>query len=570
MYYARVYATLTLILFIWIPATWAQEKITLLIGTEANANRAQDRFETLPLRPNIELPLYLFLRNDEIIDEKLALKIFCRSNDGEVLLKQLDDITLKSKNIQEILIKLEKPVQVPNGNELIFSVLDKNDKDKEILRKSVKFKIMKPEEYLKFTPELDKNGNLKVDIKRENNFRGPECKLELDCSALRNLLPGQEFAGSLLDSINATDKETAVLALQQLKFKKNAVDDGFISIKVDGVPRAKVYVTNMVPGTGLKSLPDRNVIRFNGPTYWKPDPENKYKARIEVDNLEVEDAKINVYFDRANIGSMNLLRSYPSTRQIDVAFSSSDKGVFSIKPIVQDWPLEIVSEGLNGERKFEAELVKKDDSPLGERAKWTVVFSKERPKNIRISLNESKQKFQLGEKVLATATAESPTGISKAFFFLGDVAPKEPEKLIPATESDKSNSWQANVTLPDQKGRAKLGVVMENGVGLTSTHIMDVLIEDPAMSSSKEKLATIKGNVVQGDRPQRGLTVALFDDKKMPVKTTRTDDSGNFTFTDLNAGSYILVCQREDNAQAREVVTVEKGGEKTVTLSLER
>jgi hypothetical protein len=176
--------------------------------------------------------------------------------------------------------------------------------------------------------------------------------------------------------------------------------------------------------------------------------------------------------------------------------------------------------------------------------------------------------YQPGEKVVVSATAESQTGLTRASFFLGESAPKEAEKLIEGTETEVG--WQASITLPDQKGRAKLGVIMENGIGLTSTSIIDVMIEDPAMSAQKEKLATITGKVVQGERPQRGLTVELYDDKKQLVKTTKTNDQGNFTFTDLGAGSYVVACQREDNAQDRKVVTVAKGGEATVRLSLER
>jgi len=327
-----------------------------------------------------------------------------------------------------------------------------------------------------------------------------------------------------------------------------------------------VIVTDMEPGKPLLNFNDRNVIRLNAQPFCKPDPKSLYEVRIEVDNVEVEQAKIKVSFDRTGTGVM-VPFSFPGIRKEDIVFSTSDKSLFTIKPMVQDWTLKIVSEGLNGKRQFKAELLSRDNSPLGS-SELSVIFSKDPPKKTRISLADSKAEYQPGEKIVATANAESLTGITKAFFFMGDIPPKEPEKQIPATETDKG--WQANLTLPDQKGRTKLGVVMENGIGLSSTQITDVMIADPAMKDAKEKLATISGNVVQGDRPQRGLTVELYDDKKALLKTTKTDDSGNFSFSDLNAGSYLLVCQREDNTKDRKVVTVAKGGNATASLSLER
>lgn len=562
---SRFILTLILAMSLWCSQALAQGKVLILFGLEADVARANENFDTLALRPNVEMPFFAFLKNDGLDHEDLQFTLSCQSqSQTSVLLQQ--EVKLSGKSTLPIALKLDKALTVKDAQALIFTLLDRADNNRPILKKTVKLKIMKPDEYLEFSPTLDNNGQVLVQIKRKNNFQGPPCRLELDCRSLQNLVPGQEYTGSLVDTINATDKAEAVLALQQLKFKKNTTDFGFISITVDGIPRARVIVTDMVPGKALMNLNARNIIRLNAPPYCKPDPKNPFTVRIEVDNLEVDQAGIKLSFDRTGTGVGETYR-FTSVRHEELVFSSNEKGIFSIKPIVQDWVKEFSTEGIHGARKFTAELLARDNSPLG-KTEITVVFSKDPPKNTRISLSENKPMFQPGEKVIATASAESLTGITKALFFLGDTAPKEPEKLIAAAETD--TGWQASITLPDQKGRAKLGVIMENGIGLSSTYIMDVIIEDPAMNTKKEKLATISGSVVQGERPQRGLTVELFDDKKNLVKTTRTDDSGNFTMTDLQAGSYLVTCVREDNAQDRKVVTVSKGGEATVRLSLER
>lgn len=563
----RVVLTLILTMSAWCSPALGQGKVQLLFSHDADIARATERFEMLALRPNVEMPFHVFLKNDGLDDEDLQFTLACQSQSQTSVLQQRE-VKLKGKSWEPIVLKLDKPLSVKEAQALIFTLLDRADKNRQILQKTVKLKIMMPDEYLEFASELDNTGQLLVKIKRSNGFKGPPCRLELDCSSLRNLIPGQEYTGSLVDTINAADKADAVLALQQLKFRKNASDFGYLSITVDGIPRARMFVTDMVPGKVLKTMTDVNIIRLNAPRYHKPEANKPFAVRIEVDNLEVDQASIKLVFDRTGTGLGETYR-LSTTRNEELVFSSSEKGILTLKPVVQDWVREFSTEGLNGVRKFTAELLGRDNAPLSDKpTSLSVVFSKDPPKNTRISLSENKPMYQLGEKVLATATAESLTGITKASFFLGETAPKEPEKMIAGAETE--TGWQASITLPDQKGRAKLGVIMENNIGLSSTYVMDVMMEDPAMSANKEKLATLKGNVVQGERNQRGLTVELFDDKKTLVKSATTDDNGNFTFTDLQAGSYLVVCVRSDNAQDRKVVSLAKGAEATVRLSLVR
>jgi hypothetical protein len=120
-----------------------------------------------------------------------------------------------------------------------------------------------------------------------------------------------------------------------------------------------------------------------------------------------------------------------------------------------------------------------------------------------------------------------------------------------------------------------VGVKFVNEVGLASRDVENETyyyldVEDPpALKDKKEKATgTIKGRVIQGSRPQPGLTVELRDeDGKKVIKATKADENGEFKFEDVPPGSYTMFSSKKvDSAKGTDKVSVEAG--KTASSSI--
>jgi len=80
----------------------------------------------------------------------------------------------------------------------------------------------------------------------------------------------------------------------------------------------------------------------------------------------------------------------------------------------------------------------------------------------------------------------------------------------------------------------------------------------------KKKLASISGSVVEGPRPQPGVPVKLVDANKKEVKTTTTDNSGNFVFNDVEKGNYTVVANKSGSrTKGQQAVAVDEAEKKS-------
>lgn len=161
------------------------------------------------------------------------------------------------------------------------------------------------------------------------------------------------------------------------------------------------------------------------------------------------------------------------------------------------------------------------------------------------------------------------TNITKVELFLGKpVDGKAPPtaRLFPASPLDSdANVWQASVLTPSDLGPCDVTAIIINGAGLSSmvTTSLDILAALPAAAGE------IRGAVLEGSLAQQGLEVTLEKAPGAVLKTTKTDENGQFVFDGIAPGSYTVratkqTSQRKGSATAK----VEAGQTITATIRL--
>jgi hypothetical protein len=170
-----------------------------------------------------------------------------------------------------------------------------------------------------------------------------------------------------------------------------------------------------------------------------------------------------------------------------------------------------------------------------------------------------------GERLPVKAVAhDDESKIAKVNFFVGKPGPdgKLPPNtvLVPGKPAD-NDLWVAALDAPtDQKGKLEVTVQATNGANLTASETVTIQLLEPV---PVVKLASIEGDVVQGDRNQLGVAVALYDALGALKDGTTTDDKGHYVFKNLPPGTYrVAALKSSDNTKGAVAVSVLGGQEK--------
>jgi len=572
----------------------------LSFGTDSDVERANDEMKTFDLRPNIELPFYVFIKNSEVDPRNMALTIsYTQKQDPRkpIELKKLEVRNLKilgkgkddSKDIMlavEFPPNLAKEMDLGLAQQLTFKLEDVDRKEKgdtskllKLDEKTIVLNVMKTEDYLSFdpSPEINNTGQLIVSVKPTAKFRGPPCKLELDWSRLKNLVQDQVPSGAVKAVLDDEENKRARLALNKLRFNKNSSDHGFFSIKVDGVPRARTWLaTDMESTARLDTLP-ANTLRIVTERFYPSDAKEKLIVRFEVDNPEdTRNTRLDCGKDLSGTGEFDEVhRHHYRNERVSLRIDDTNKNALLLKPDVRDWTMEISSEGLAGTGTFRANLITLNRRL--EEIRRTTLFSKELPRINNIVIRDSKEQvkdsqatFAPGEKINIEVKAQCPTEITDVMVYAGEAVPLGADKLPDATKLTRAALrdavWSSSLEVPEKKGSYKLFVIARNGVGLDSTEQRDLKVVEAAPVAEKDKSGSIKGTVVEGaeERTQREVPVTLEDTNKKVIKSTKTDEKGVFEFKDVPAGSYTVHCKRGTGlatVKAKADVSVENGKE---------
>lgn len=598
----KLFITLVLLSLSGISSVSAQDRSKgprLAFGTDSDVERASDEMKTFDLRPNIELPFYVFIKNSEIDPRNMVLTIsYTQKQDPkkQIELKKLDVKNLKilgkgKDDSKDVVLavefpKLDKEIDLGLAQQLNFKLEDisrneKGDSSKllKLDEKAIQLNNMKTEEYLSFepAPEINNSGQLIVSVKPTSKFRGPPCKLELDWSRLKNLVQDQTPSGAVKGLLDDEENKRARLVLNKLRFNKDSSDHGFFSIKVDGVSRARTWLaTDMESTAKLDTLP-ANTLRIVTDRYFLTDAKEKLQVRFEVDNPEdTRNTKLDYGKDLSGTGEFDdVHRHHFRNERVSLRVDDANKNALLLKPDIKDWTIEISSEGLTGNAAFRANLI--TPNRRLEEIRSTTLFSKELPKINSIVVKDSKEQvkdsqatFLPGEKINIEVKAQCPTEITDVMLYAGDTVPVGADKLPDVTKLTRAalrdTVWSSSVEVPEKKGSYKLFVIVRNGVGLENTERRELKVIEVAPVTEKDKAGSIKGTVVEGaeDRTQRDVPVTLEDSNKKVIKSTKTDDKGNYEFKGVPAGNYSIHCKRGTGlatVKAKAEATVENGKE---------
>ncbi|MCA1685938.1 MAG: carboxypeptidase-like regulatory domain-containing protein, partial [Planctomycetia bacterium] len=110
-----------------------------------------------------------------------------------------------------------------------------------------------------------------------------------------------------------------------------------------------------------------------------------------------------------------------------------------------------------------------------------------------------------------------------------------------------------------------ISVQFINGIGRSTfgTAEIELLDGDPVFRGD------LRVRVVEGDRPQPGLTVLLFDPKNAPKGRGVTGPDGTYLFEGLDAGPYVAASDKPSTpAAGRAPVTVAPGTTTPVDVEL--
>ena len=559
------------------PATSQAQALRLFLSDQAVEPTRQ--IEVPRLRPNVKQQLYLFLDGGEGQKGKVTVQFIAGGKPIAGAVKEMD---LGAKGPQRVDFPLakplapgEKPVPPPevDGGRLRVVVLKDG---KPLAEPSMEIEVGRPSGYVQ--TELDDfkpaSGRLSLAVRATDQFFGPRCRVELDLrpQLVPFMQPKQKQNGSYGGYLNQPN-DRVELAAEGIRFNDTG-DAGLFSVVVDGYQRAFTYGISReggrpfaLEGAAIRLVADPSAA--SGPAA---------KVGIEADNVP-NDAVIEVGLYRDQQFTKlegDLLRFSGDRRQRMFFAPGGANGALTFVTDVSDWTTGIETAKIFGDRYLRLRLLNRETGkpleftqigPRGQTNKVmfissTMVLDGSPPEDVKFV--DFPKELTRGSPLTLKATGRDPeSGIGKVVFFAG----KLPENgVIPPTaiqapgEAIKDKGvWVAELQVPtDKAATLDVGVQFTNKVGQTETAVAVVKLVD-----AKPVGATIKGEVVEGERAQAGLDVLLRDPQGTVKDTSKTDAAGKFVFKNVAPGTYQLVVVKSSSMRTGQAaVKVEAGEEK--------
>lgn len=587
------------------------------------------RVNELRLRPNVRRPVFLHLKNTggpatvrvEVVGGGRVLAStppFAAKGAAPIPVIFGKPEVPKNKDGKPEAPKDAKPAPLPKVPGPVHIRVVADGPKGEVLKETPLVRVLRPSEYvtvdsITFDPTARADGKknvLEVRLIPGANFSGTPARVDLVLRPDRipALVPSPRRQGAYSGLLAAGG--ALVLRAENLQLRdETALPPGLIYLTIDGYERAYTYrsrfggeKTKLEPG-GLSDT----LVRLSHPPFAKPG--DKLKVTVEADNVPADatgDLALYRELDQGKLPTApekreGIASRFRGDRQVQMFFAANadPDGALVFEPKASDWSFGLDTEGVFGDRYLglrvlgtKEENKKKVEFPLEfvdtlaslrgpQLARVTqitsrVLLSDTPPEAIALDVDLPAKagevpQLPIGSQLPLKATAQDPTGIRKAVFFVGK-APADGKfpPTQPHAEGERvpgpDEVWTALLDAPTAKAATlAVSVQMTNGVGVTQTKTIQIQLVDPSGKGAEKKLATITGKVVEGSRAIAGVPVTLVEDKeKGGVKgATTTNAKGEFKFENVPPGGYMITAVRSaSRTRGQTIVAVPEGKEK--------
>ncbi len=541
------------------------------------------------LRPNVEEPLYLYVRNPTNVNHQLTVLIGNGPDDADAFAQAA--VTAppgQTVRVRPPRPKEEPPVVTPPGAKpvpLPVTALPRGlylrlaDANGVIERLEFPVRVRNPSDYVVAAASFEgEPGSLRnrlrvtlSDRTPDRPFTGPPAKVRLDLSPAR--VPGLVLdslrGGTYLGELRPGGSVTLVAA--NLRFT-GPDHRGIVAIDVDNYERAFLFQTDF-SGTVPQPVTNEILLRLAGPRYAIPG--QPCPIPLQVDNPPSDDVIVEFGIDRANTGEYVVSRHAGDRLRRPGARWDGTVGGLVFVSTAHDWIEELDTAGMFGPRKLRLRLLDRAGTQLAPPVFDDIVLDDTPPQEVRVVPAEKPIRNRLIDVKAYGVDPES--GVARVVFFMGeppapDGKPAPGSVVVEGTPPAAADGpYTAQFRLPDRVGRASIGARFINRVALAKDAVAEVEVADPP---AKPTTGSIKVTVVSGSPtvPQPGVEVQLRDAKNAVVlRSGAANDKGVFTFEDLPPGPFVVYSSRPRfYTKAQKPVSVEVGKTVEVTLDLRR
>jgi hypothetical protein len=432
-----------------------------------------------------------------------------------------------------------------------------------------------PGEYVRLTdarfepPSAANKGNnqLVVTLLAIGHNSGPAIKAELVLPPSR--IPGlsEPFDGTLRAELDPKLGQATLMA-KGIKLDDRESEHGFCYINIDDYKRAFVLNTTFArrgdaTTPRIDLLPNLRVLAKS------PVRSGSKYVEVEVDNAP-PDATLQLSLGRLELSGFVPERILPPRgprdRRVRVGLA---QGNLALEATLADWSIPMDTEGVSGSLALRAVLAGRDGREI-KSAIHRVILDDSAPRDVRIV--DLPEQGRRGSQVLARASGKpSESGTKEVNFFWGKPLPdgKLPPnvELIKAEPVDSTRTtWMARLTLPeDKKGMTPLSVQFRSAADVSTfdSRTIELVDIDPSV------FGQLRIKVLEGDRLQSGLDVAVLDAKGAVRQQGKTGLDGIYLTGKLEKGEYrVYSFKQATPSEGQSTVSVEPGSTKPVTVDL--
>ncbi|MGL4552315.1 MAG: carboxypeptidase regulatory-like domain-containing protein, partial [Gemmataceae bacterium] len=376
-------------------------------------------------------------------------------------------------------------------------------------------------------------GRLEVRLRQRAAVPGPDVTAEMTLPPVE--LGGAAYREGTLRGKLSPKGDELLLFAEGVR----GPEEARFAVGVDGWARAFGFRATLTArgGAALPEVLQAPAIRLRVGPYAEAGP--AFTVPVEVDGAP-PGAAVEVALGRLSGGEFREEQSSrrDGGRDDRVGFALVGKDLL-FEASSKDWTVPLDVSRIRGPRTLRARLVAAGGRELA-RDERGVTLGDQAPDGVRF-INAPLKAWNKAPLALEAAGGDAVVGVKEAFFFVGKpAAGKLPEGAVKVPAVAKGvGGWAAAVPMPaDKKGPTDVSVGVVNAVGLTAfaTTSIDLADDDP----EKSKPATVKGRLLEGERPQPGIDVVMTDEKGAEKGRATTDEDGAYAFKGVAPGKYRL------------------------------